>query len=325
MTLPTPGRPSRSLAPLDRGRRCWSDREEEILIGTLKELVATGWKADNGFRGGYLGKIEDALRREFPNTDLKVNPHIQSKIHTWKKHYGALSQVLSRSGIGFNLYGDYKIDCDDAAWTDILKSDPGVKGIRNKSWPYYDDWKIVFGKDRACGEHAVGPREAYQQNFSGSSQVFAGEGSSYHVPDPFLGDDSASHALSPEAQTDSGFSAAGGSDPKENAPKERAPKKRKTKEDALDRLVDVIGKMHEDTNNRLEYLANRIGYEFELTKSRKEVFNLVGVIPGLTLDQVFDASAIILSKVENLDFFMSLHEVARQAYVYRALEKFNGN
>lgn len=97
------------------------------------------------------------------------------------------------------------------------------------------------------------------------------------------------------------------------------------KDDALDRLVDVIGKMHEDTNKRLEYLANRIGYEFDLTKARKEVFPLVGVIPGLTLDQVFDASAFILSKVEHLDFFMSLHEVAKQAYVYRALEKLHGN
>lgn len=61
------------------------------------------------------------MRHEFPNTDLKVNPHIQSKIHTWKKHYGALSQVLNRSGIGFSLYSDYKIDCDEAAWTNLLK------------------------------------------------------------------------------------------------------------------------------------------------------------------------------------------------------------
>lgn len=68
-----------------------------------------------------MQKIEDALRREFPNTDLKANPHIQSKMHTWKKIYGALSQVLSRSGIGFNLHGDYKIDCDEAEWSEILK------------------------------------------------------------------------------------------------------------------------------------------------------------------------------------------------------------
>ncbi|KAG6429775.1 hypothetical protein SASPL_107828 [Salvia splendens] len=43
----------------ERGRRSWSDREEAVLISALKELVALGWKSDNGFRGGYLNKIEE--------------------------------------------------------------------------------------------------------------------------------------------------------------------------------------------------------------------------------------------------------------------------
>lgn len=44
----------------DRTRRMWTPREEEILAETLLELVARGWKADNGFRAGYLTKIEDS-------------------------------------------------------------------------------------------------------------------------------------------------------------------------------------------------------------------------------------------------------------------------
>ena len=65
-----------------------------FLIGIMKELVATGWKADNGFRSGYLQRAEEAMRREFPGTDLKANPHIQSRIHTWKKSFYALSKIL---------------------------------------------------------------------------------------------------------------------------------------------------------------------------------------------------------------------------------------
>ncbi|KAG6392820.1 hypothetical protein SASPL_147047 [Salvia splendens] len=64
----------------DRTRRSWSGKEEEILAATMKELVAQGWKSDNGFRSGYLNKIEEALKREFPTSDIKVNPHVQSKI-----------------------------------------------------------------------------------------------------------------------------------------------------------------------------------------------------------------------------------------------------
>ena len=58
----------------------WVPREGEILAASLLELVARGWKADNGFRAGYLTRIEGNLREEFPHTDLKGNPHITSQI-----------------------------------------------------------------------------------------------------------------------------------------------------------------------------------------------------------------------------------------------------
>ncbi|KAG6427581.1 hypothetical protein SASPL_111827 [Salvia splendens] len=60
---------------------------EEILAATLLELVARGWKSDNYFRAGYLTKIEDNIRTEFPDSDLKGTPHITSKISAWKKTY----------------------------------------------------------------------------------------------------------------------------------------------------------------------------------------------------------------------------------------------
>lgn len=104
----------------DRTRRMWVQKEEDILAASLLELTARGWKSDNGFRAGYLSKIEDDLRAEFPKTDLRGNPHINSKIGAWKKSYGILRSILSRSGIGFNTDGDYKIDCSDEQWEQIV-------------------------------------------------------------------------------------------------------------------------------------------------------------------------------------------------------------
>ncbi|KAG6390920.1 hypothetical protein SASPL_148665 [Salvia splendens] len=52
-----------------------------------------------------------------------------------------------------------------------------------------------------------------------------------------------------------------------------------------DGLVDMLGKMHDDTNDHLQCLASRIGYEFDLTKDRKEVIDLVEVVPGLSIMQ----------------------------------------
>ncbi|KAG6411741.1 hypothetical protein SASPL_129825 [Salvia splendens] len=48
--------PSSRTVKCERSRRCWSPHEETILITTLKELVTTRCKSDNGFRSGYLTK-----------------------------------------------------------------------------------------------------------------------------------------------------------------------------------------------------------------------------------------------------------------------------
>lgn len=59
----------------ERNRRSWTQKEEATLILALKEMIVSGWKSDNGFRAGYLNKLEDALQRAVPNTDLKALPY----------------------------------------------------------------------------------------------------------------------------------------------------------------------------------------------------------------------------------------------------------
>ncbi|KAG6397454.1 hypothetical protein SASPL_143621 [Salvia splendens] len=104
----------------DRSRRTWSVREEEILLATMKELVANGWRGDHGYRAGYLTRIREAIMFEFPKTDILPHPHIYSKITTWKKNYGSLMMMLNHSGIGFNSDGKYKIECDDEQWAQFV-------------------------------------------------------------------------------------------------------------------------------------------------------------------------------------------------------------
>lgn len=91
------------------------------MISSLKELIVQGWKSDNGFRAGYTIKLEEAMKHHFPNTDLRATPHINSKLSTWKKNYYSLSNILSRSGVGFNVKGNHKIDCEDETWEQLVK------------------------------------------------------------------------------------------------------------------------------------------------------------------------------------------------------------
>ncbi|KAL8518370.1 hypothetical protein ACS0TY_009667 [Phlomoides rotata] len=85
-----------------RGRRSWSKVEDDTLIHCLINIVNDGWKADNGFKAGFLRELEKKMRKMLPGSDIVANPHIHSKIHVWKKECGALSDLLSKSGIRWN-------------------------------------------------------------------------------------------------------------------------------------------------------------------------------------------------------------------------------
>ena len=78
--LGMPDGPRQKYRKGEQTLRMWTVREEEILAATLFLLKARGWISDKGFKAGYLGIIEDRIRTEFPNSDLKARPHIKSKI-----------------------------------------------------------------------------------------------------------------------------------------------------------------------------------------------------------------------------------------------------
>ncbi|KAL8476744.1 hypothetical protein ACS0TY_029160 [Phlomoides rotata] len=108
-----------AMQPVGRGRktyipnslRVWTYMEKKELVCALKELVVKGHKYDNGFKSGYLNLLENSLVSKFPGTDLKGDPHINSKIHV----------------------------------------DPTARGLQKKTFPFYADWCEIFGNDRAIG------------------------------------------------------------------------------------------------------------------------------------------------------------------------------
>ncbi|KAL0310317.1 UNVERIFIED_CONTAM: hypothetical protein Scaly_2940400 [Sesamum calycinum] len=85
-------KPRRCRGKTDKAltKRTWTLREEEALVNALRTIVTTGWKCENGFRCGYLSQLETLMCKQFPNSDLRAEPHINSKIHVWKKYYSSL-------------------------------------------------------------------------------------------------------------------------------------------------------------------------------------------------------------------------------------------
>ncbi|KAK4381054.1 hypothetical protein Sango_3004700 [Sesamum angolense] len=112
-------------------RRTWTIVEEEALINGLKSLC-----------------------------DLKAEPHINSKLHVWKRQYSTLCSMMAKSGLRWDDNRNMVTVDDDSAWDEFLKIDPSAKGMRYKSWPFFPAWRKIFGRDRATGDRCWDPTRA---------------------------------------------------------------------------------------------------------------------------------------------------------------------
>lgn len=96
--------------------------------------------------------------------------------------------------------------------------------------------------------------------------------------------------------------------------------KKQKVEDKMDGLITLMGQIHTDTNERLKEISKRIGYEFDLSNKRAEVFDQLKGIPGLSLKLQFYISNKLVKEPKLLDLFRGLPETARAAFVFDLLE-----
>ena len=97
-------------------RRTWTKDEKEALLTILEDVVARGQHCDIGsFKSGTMTIIERSLSVMCPQSGLKVNPHIESKLRKWKKQYGVVYDMLNKSGFGWNdTLKCVEVDSDEA-------------------------------------------------------------------------------------------------------------------------------------------------------------------------------------------------------------------
>lgn len=77
-------------APAERkgkNRKYWSGAEEAALVIAMKELIFYGWKAGNGWRPGFFGQVEQKIKKRIPDSNVRGELHVLSKITVWKRHY----------------------------------------------------------------------------------------------------------------------------------------------------------------------------------------------------------------------------------------------
>ncbi|KAK4408047.1 protein HUA2-LIKE 2 [Sesamum angolense] len=61
-----------------------------LLHNYMNPVDEEGTSNPRRFRVGYLNQLETLMFKQFPNADLRAEPHNNSKIHVWKKYYSTL-------------------------------------------------------------------------------------------------------------------------------------------------------------------------------------------------------------------------------------------
>ncbi|KAL8496258.1 hypothetical protein ACS0TY_020100 [Phlomoides rotata] len=291
----------------DKTRRAWTPVEEGVLVELMKELVTKGWKSENGFKPGYLLKLESEMLKKIPSTDLRANPHITSRITIWKKAHGSLQTMLNNnSGIGFSPTTGL-LDCHDDCWARIVKADPNATNMRYKPWPFYDDWNEIFGTDRANGRAA--------------EDVLDAANGIRNECDPDLGEHFVNPTPTPPDEAPVDMDVASETPAVDNSvsPKISGKKRGASDSSMADRLCDVLGKFCKSSDDRIGSLVRVIGDDADIGNSRKDLFNVLGDIDDLTEDERIDAAHFFAKNADCLQMFMGMAEGSRARYVRRLL------
>ncbi|XP_012850069.1 PREDICTED: uncharacterized protein LOC105969838 [Erythranthe guttata] len=271
-------------------RRTWTLIEEQMLISALKDTVARGWKCENGFKTGYLATLEGAMSVSFPGTDLKAEPHIHSKIHN-----------DSSSTIDVQ---------DDEDWNDYMNTDPAARTMRYKAWPYYKDWLVIFGKDRATGEHAEVYVEAVN-DLIGSSK--GKEPTSVGGGNVSLGDASLDGDITSFVST----RGEGATIPKTTR---KTKKKRACVDDVDLQLVDMMAKLFDKADQKLGRLVKRVGFNFDVSESRKKVFDALSSFEYLTGEDKLHVTKVLCETGKDMDIFFSVNDEHKELMVAMILQ-----
>ncbi|KAL8496199.1 hypothetical protein ACS0TY_020057 [Phlomoides rotata] len=289
-----------------RCRRSWTRFEEDALIHCLTDVVNDEWKAENGFRAGFQRELERGMRARLPGTDKLANPHINSKIHVWKKEYGTLSDLLSKSGIGWNSTTSMIEVEDESVWEGCRRADLNLKVVRYKTWPYYSQWIEIFGKDRATGTSAVDPVE--MANDLGRDECEEeGETGEKYVPLTEDGlQDLADNSICKPSITTKKTTSKG--------------KKRKCVDVDLSNLVDTLGDFMKYSKDSVGDLSKDIGKGSGHSNVSKQIMEIMKGVVGLKITDKLKVCDELVQNPNRLDLFLNLPPDEQIEYVWMLLD-----
>ncbi|CAL5395496.1 unnamed protein product [Camellia sinensis] len=246
---------------------------------------------------GFYSELEKLIILAFPVIDLRASLHIESKIKFWRRQYNLLTDMLHLSGFGCDDSEKMILVDSDQVWQNYVKREPDAKGMRNVPFIYYEDWVILFGKDRATRVLAEEPADmvdALEKEDQTTEECY--------TPIVDLPDCSLSASGTPCNQGGSGTTS-----------KKRAREAEGIAKGLVDMAVE-FGSFFKKINTTMEKIAHRIGYAQDLSQAKKLVNGELAKLRLNTNDRL-RAATLIVKDAERVDLFFSLPEEEKMEWV----------
>ncbi|XP_073053839.1 uncharacterized protein [Primulina eburnea] len=252
------------------------------------------------------------MKVSFLNTNLRGNPHINSKVHVWKKLYGSLVTILSKSGVGWNDT-DKTIEAPNEIWEALIKADNNALAMRHKRWMYYHDWCEIFGNDRAIGDKAEHFTAAVQEVLTMTPELPNNIGMS--LDEMFFVDEGGAESMSvsvtPSSQLSSNAKSKG--------------KKRKQVDDDDDAIVEAINNFAIITKDTMTDLIKQLTKEKDaedekMRIAQDNVLKVMDTIPELSEDEKVTVIEILVDNPAKLSLFLRLGDAGRLCLARRLLK-----
>ena len=150
--------------------------------------------------------------------------------------------------------------------------------MRNKPFPYYDEFELIFGKYRAIGKGAETAADVIEE----------------------LDAEETNKNIYSLDETDTSTS---------NTTPSRVRKRSNSSDSLASRLWDVnmmLGKLIEQHNEQMNMLVGRIGYECDLSERTGKIIVELMKMTHLSIKDQIKATKLIVSENENIDLFLAI-------------------
>ncbi|KAI8555586.1 hypothetical protein RHMOL_Rhmol05G0184200 [Rhododendron molle] len=170
------------------------------------------------------------------------------------------------------------------AMKEMVVKDNNAQGLRFKSFPYYDDWCMIFGNDRATGEMAESAADMVE-NLDEATKEAGADSTTVNNTD--------------------------------KSPEEQSTKKANVSENILagmNNFADKLGIYFERSDAKIEMLRGRMGYAHDLSKKRGEVNDALRKLP-ITVESRVIVGMAVTQDAQKVDHFFSLDDEEKMVLV----------